>query len=402
MAICGNLDIPGGNIHALEPPVQTLAKFVHSGQLPDKKTAMLHAHFGTIKGLMTVPSAYFKKAILEEIPYPVRGAYMQGTNPLVSYADSYQTFAALNQLEFFAVSDIFMTPTASLADIVLPAATHLEFDDIGHYGLGHGYILARPKVVDPPNECWPDLKILNALGRELTGNEHWYDDHRKLLAEVLEPTKLTYEDFCKQEILQGVVKFKKYQDGGFRTPSGKVELTLSRAETLNAPKLPSYQQPSDDGTEYPLILTSWKSRYFLHSSYRWVESLRRKNPAPIVLIHPRTAVANGIKSGCRVVIETERGCIVQVAKLSDTVKPGIIAASIGWWFPEKDHQLQFDWQSANYNILTTTGRLGKEFGTPNLKGIPCRIRLQRQMDGQAVDDMGSKATHRRIQTSNDP
>ena len=391
MAICGNLDIPGGNVHALDPSVQTLAKFVRSSLLPEKKTAMLHAHYGTIKGLMTVPPTYFKKAILEGIPYQIRGAYMQGTNPLVSYADSYQTFAALNRLEFFAVSDIFMTPTASLADIVLPAATHLEFDDIGHYGLGHGYILARPKVVDPPSECWPDIKILNILGRELTGDEHWYDDHHQLLDEVLEPAGLSYDAFCREEVLQGVVKFKKYQKGGFRTPSGKVELSLSQTEALKAPELPNYHQPSDDRKAYPLILTGSKSRHYLHSSYRWIESLRRQDPVPIVLIHPRTAAANGIISGCRVVIETNRGSIVQIAKLSDTVKPGVIAAAIGWWFPEKEDQPQFDWLSANYNILTTTGRLGKEFGSPNLKGIPCRIRVQKQMDSQIADDIGSKA-----------
>jgi anaerobic selenocysteine-containing dehydrogenase len=89
--------------------------------------------------------------------------------------------AVRTKLDFIAVADIFMTPSASMADIVLPAATHFEFNDIGHYGLGHGYILARPKVVDPPQGCWPDIKILNELGKALTSDEYWYDDYEKLL-----------------------------------------------------------------------------------------------------------------------------------------------------------------------------------------------------------------------------
>ena len=121
---------------------------------------------------MTVPPGLFRKAALEEFPYPIKAAYMQGTNALVTYADSRKTFEALCKLDFIALADIFMTPTASLADIVLPAATHFEFNDIGHYGLGHGYILARPKVVDPPHECWPDIKILNELGKALTSEEY--------------------------------------------------------------------------------------------------------------------------------------------------------------------------------------------------------------------------------------
>lgn len=374
MAICGNLDVSGGNVQALDPPVLTLGKFVRAGLLPNKKSEMLHACHETIRGLMTVPPAYFKKAIIVGVPYHVRGAYMQGTNPLVGYADSQQTFAALNRLEFLAVSDIFMTPTASMADIVLPAATHLEFDDIGHYGLGHGYILARPKVVDPPTECWPDIKILNTLGRELTGEEHWYGDYRELLDEVLAPAGVNFDSFCKLEILQGVEQFKKYQTAGFRTPSGKVELMLSRAETLKAPALPRFTEPSDIKPEFPLVLTSYKNRHYLHSSFRWIDTLRRQSPEPLAQIHPQTAADHDICNGGLMVIETAGGRIVQTAQLSDAIKPGVIAAAYGWWFPEKKDGRQFDWQSANYNMLTTTDRLGKEFGSPDLKGIPCRIR----------------------------
>jgi anaerobic selenocysteine-containing dehydrogenase len=94
----------------------------------------------------------------------------------------------------------------------------------------------------------------------------------------------------------------------------------------------------------------------------------------LVRIHPHTADAHGIGDGDPVLIETRRGRIVQTARLTDAVHPDVIHAAYGWWFPEDKISPQFDWQSANYNMLTTTENLGPAFGTPNLKGIPCRIR----------------------------
>jgi len=375
MAVCGNLDVPGGNIHAAEPDILSLGKFARADLLPSKRKEMIHAYHHTIPRLMTVPPAFFRRAVLEEFPYPVKGAYMQCTNPLLAYADSHQTYEALMKLEFLVVADICMTPTAALADMVLPAATHFEFNDIGHYGLGHGYLLARPKVVDPPDECWPDMKILNELGKAITEKECWYDDYNQLLEEVLQPSGINYSEFTEKGYLKGPDRFKKYLSNGFRTPTGKVELKLSQAEKLNLPPLPQFDgPPEEDDPEYPLVLTSSKSRYYLHSSYRWIKRLRGKRPQPKVEIHPETALQYGIGQGDHVVLETRFGEITQIAHLTDMVDPRVINASCGWWFPEAKAESLYDWEKSNFNILTSTERLGKEFGTPNLKGIGCKIR----------------------------
>ncbi len=375
MAICGNLDVPGGNMQSNEPNILSLGRFVRSDSLPSKSREMIHAYHHTISRLMTVPPAMFKEAVLAGDPYPVKAAYMQCTNPLLAYADSRQTYAALMKLQFLAVSDIVMTPTASLADIVLPAATHFEFNDIGHYGLGHGYILARPKVVDPPDECWPDIKILNELGGLLTEKQYWYDDYNQLLEEILQPSGLSYKEFSERGYLKGPDRFKKYLAGGFRTPTGKVELKLSQAENFNLPPLPQFCEPPYAGDpEYPLVLTSSKSRYFLHSSYRWIKGLREKRPDPKVEIHPDTASKYEIKQGDAITIETKFGRVTQIAHLTDIVDAGVINASCGWWFPEAEPSSLYQWEKSNFNILTSTKKLGKEFGTPNLKGIGCRIR----------------------------
>lgn len=377
MAVSGNLDIPGGNIQSNEPKLLGLGKYVRADRIPSKPKEMIHRHHQTIPRLMTVPPAFFRQAVLEEHPYPVRGAYIQCANPLLSYADSRKTFEALMKLDFIAVSDIFMTPTACLADIVLPAATHLEFNDIGHYGLGHGYVLARPKVVEPPEECRPDIRILNELGRALTPPELWYDDYERLVEDVLKPSGLSYDEFVALGILKGEERFQKYLGSGFRTPTGKVELVLSKARELNLSALPQFSgPPEEEDEEYPLVLTSSKDPYYLHSSYRWISGLRKRSPEPEVQLHPRTAGQYDIGTGDDVLVETRSGVISQRARLTDRVHPDVVHAAYGWWFPEGDAESQYEWQRSNYNILTSVDTLGREFGTPNLKGIPCRIRRE--------------------------
>lgn len=375
MAVCGNLDVPGGNIQANEPSILGLGKFVRADLIPLKRKEMIHAYHRTIPRLMTVPPAYFREAVLKEFPYPVKGAYMQGTNPLITYADSRRTYEALMKLDFLAVSDVFMTPTAALADVVLPAATHFEFNDMGHYGLGHGYILARPKIVEPPSECRPDMEILNELGKALTPSEYWYEGYEGFLQAVLAPSGLTYEQLVQRGYLKGEERFRKYSSKGFRTPTGKVELVLSMAEKFGLPPLPVAEllQAKDD-RDYPLVLTSAKSPHYLHSSYRWLPGLRKREPGPAVRIHPDTAAEYGIEEGAEVEIGTRHGRIIQRAVLTREMHPRVIYASYGWWFPEAGGADPHGWKRSNFNMLTDASVVGKEFGTPDLKGIPCRIR----------------------------
>ncbi len=375
MALCGNLDVQGGNIQANEPDTLRLGALVRADLLPNKREEMIHVYHHAIPRMMTVPPTLFRRAVIEGVPYPVRGAYMQGTNPLLAYAESPLTLEALMKLDFLAVADIFMTPTASFADIVLPSATAFEFDDIGHAGLGHGIILARPRAVDPPCECWPDLRILNELGKRITPKEYWYDDYHGFLEELLRPAGLNFKEFCELGYLKGDEQYRKYEKKGFRTPSGKVELSLSHARKLGVNPMPGFNGlVEDEDEDYPFVLTSKKSRFYLHSSYRWVERLRRHRPHPRTEIHPETALKYGIGEGDEVIIETRKGEITQVAHLTERVHPRVIYSDYGWWFPWQGEGSQCEWKRSNFNMLTSAKTLGREFGTPNLKGIGCRIR----------------------------
>ncbi len=375
MALCGNLDVPGGNIHATEPPIQSLGKLVRADLLPSKRQEMIHAYHNAIPTLMTVPPTHFRRAVIEGVPYPVRGAYMQGTEPLLAYAQSEMTLNALSRLDFLVVSELFMTPTASFADIVLPAATTFEFNDIGHVGFGHGYILARPKVIEPSVERWPDIKIINELGKRLTSREYWYEDYDDFLNELLGPTGLDFKQLSERGYLKGTEEYKKYEQKGFKTPTGKVELCLSNANELDISPVPVFKGlPEEDDPEYPLVLTSRKSRYYLHSSYRWVSRLRKHEPDPKTEVHPKTAERYGVKEGDEIVIKTRMGEITQIAHLTDTVHPAVIYSAYGWWFPEAEAESQYNWKRSNFNMLTSAEKLGREFGTPNLKGVGCIIR----------------------------
>ena len=75
-------------------------------------------------------------------------------------------------------------------------------------------------------------------------------------------------------------------------------------------------------------------------------------------------------------VATKYGAITQIAHVTDIVHPRVVSAALGWWFPEGAAAAQYEWRKSNFNMLTSMARLGKEFGTPNLKNLPCRIRKE--------------------------
>ena len=381
MAITGNLEAPGGNVHRAAPPILKPGILILSKSFPDKKEKILGTEFRMASMMGFVPSQLIVKAMLTGKPYPIRLMVLQGGNPLLTYANARETLEALKRLSFLAVSEIFLTPTAQLADIVLPAATNFEFDDIGHYGLPHGFILARPKIVDPPGECWSDIKILNALGQRLGYGDDFWSETGVCLNDILRPAGLTYEDFKRLGMLKGDWEYRGYQKKGFDTPSGKVELTSERLEQWGYAPLPDYREPPESPLStpelfqaYPLIFTSAKDPHYFHSSGRNLGSLRRLSPEPIVFIHPKTALSLSIADEDWVSIETKRGKIKQKAKLAEEIDPRVIILSFGWWFPERKDLELSGWKESNINLLTDNDPpYDPTIGSTPLRAVLCRI-----------------------------
>ena len=173
MAITGNLDAPGGNVFHQPPPVRKVAEFsAHTKLSPEQRAKRLGGDQYKLAARMTfiTPKCAWD-AILTGKPYPVKAGYLVGTNPVITRANAREVYKALSKLDFLAVSDFFLTPTAELADVFLPAGTWLEQDHMADNWKFHGYVLARQKVVQI-GECWQDHKIFMELGKRM-GQEWW-------------------------------------------------------------------------------------------------------------------------------------------------------------------------------------------------------------------------------------
>lgn len=154
---------------------------------------------------------------------------------------------------------------------------------------------------------------------------------------------------------------KKYEEGGFGTPTGKFELYSTILDTLGYDPLPHFEEPYETVVstpeltkEYPLtLLTGGRIPQYYHSEWRQIESMRKEYPDPKLQIHPQTAHALGIKEGDWVWIESPRGRIKQKATLFDGIDPQVVHIEHGWWFPELPEEepwLHGVWES-NANVL---------------------------------------------------
>jgi len=162
-AITGNLDIPGGGIFPDKFSLleDTDLMLVNDSSRDSKRP--VGSRFKLAAQAKLVPSQESSRAILDEKPYPLKAALIFGSNPLLTYANASKTYDAFKKLEFLTVAELFMTPTAELADIVLPVAANLEYDAL----ISHGNCCAaHPKIVDPPGECLSDMPRHNGTGSD--------------------------------------------------------------------------------------------------------------------------------------------------------------------------------------------------------------------------------------------
>ncbi len=382
MAITGNLDIPGGNVFFTPPLIRNIGEFGMHRELSEeqrKKRFGGNTYKLADRVALVTPKLVWD-AILTGKPYPVKALQLHGTNPVVTRANASEVYNALSQVEFLVVADFFLTPTAELADIVLPAATWLELNYVGSYYMRSGYIFPRKKIMQI-GECWSDHKMFNELGKRM-GQKHWFDTVEEGLDYILEPSGLNWTQFKDMPYLRGKMEYRKYEKKGFSTPTRKVELYSTILEEWGYDPLPHYHEVPESpvskpemAREYPYILTTGaRSSVFFHSEYRMIPWLREIHPDPIVEIHPETAKKHKIREGDWVFIESPRGRIKQKAKLTTGIDPRVIAAEHGWWFPEvktPDH----GWDRSNINILTDNDPryYDAAMGSTNLRVLLCKI-----------------------------
>jgi anaerobic selenocysteine-containing dehydrogenase len=372
-AISGNLNVPGGIVL---PDSET--NFVRPGKfyMLSKRLPIAGKTIGkefpmTLKST-SVPSWTLVRAILENEPYAPRAAFFMLTNPMTSFVDSRRTREAFERLEFIVALDLFMTPTAALADIVLPVAFGMEHDEVGYWPGWYNEVRAHPKVVDPPGDARPDTWIINELARRLELPDFWEEEHEALDA-WLAPSGLTFEDLKHERTL---LPTKNYGNANLRTPSGKVEIVAASLAELGLAVLPTWDELGavpELGDDYPLVFTNSKSEIFIGTSYKGVPSLRAMRPEPIVQMNPGAAADLGLDDGDLVYIETKKGRIKQRLVFDPDLDPRVIFADFGWWFPE-DPSGQLGWDWGNLNVLTSYDEpVDPAVGVMVLRGVPCRV-----------------------------
>jgi len=398
--ITGNLDVKGGNVFTIfnYPNVLTYMNMRQelrpSPEAEDKQIGVkefpLLAGSKSLRGYSHPPMVY--KAMLTGKPYPIK-AYICTCNNLISFEDSRAVAAALRQLDLLVVPDFFMSPTAELADYILPPAHWVEREDVVDSFGYYGYVCARPKCIEPVGECRDDdqaafdlLKKMN-LRYPLPG----VDSNRSLMDYQLKEVGMNFDEFCKQGTIYADIEEKKWETGvlrkdgkpGFNTPSGKIELYCERLIDFGEDPLPhhkeSYESPISTPKlwrEYPYIMIGG-SRHIAscNTAGRNIPWLRELLPEPIVEIHPDAAAELGIKEGNWVWIETPRGNgrVKQRAHLTLGLDPKVVHAQSLWWYPEeKDREKR--WYEPNINTITSWDEpYDSVCGSTLLKGGLCNL-----------------------------
>ena len=386
MAITGNIERPGGMVcwePALGEPIERFMEIpgVMPEVLPpreDGKTPLFIHGDEAVKRLIEGTS-------------PLRQVHAQGGNPLQFLANTSDVVKAIGQFEFISVADIFMSPTAEFADVVLPVAHWLEIDDI--YNMHPRFFVgAINKAVEPPGEAWSDARIVNEIGRRIAP-EHWFDTVEEMLDAQLQlkGSHLTWPEFSAKGFVAKTGKQQRYykyktdywrEGGGFGPPSGKFEFYSPFLESLGHDPLPYYIEPNESpkstpdlAKDYPLILTTGARKpFFFHSQYRQIPWLRRLQPDPQTQINPRVATDLGIRNGDWIWIETPRGKIRQRAHVTDATPPQMVQVQHGWWYPEDAGPLH-GMESCNANYLTSNELPADPvFGSPSYRNLLCRVR----------------------------
>ena len=374
-ALTGNLDVKGGDFLPQPVPARNiqLKDRLPSGVRPVTGDYPLFNGFNATWGNHV--QSCVVDAILDEKPYPVRMLVSQSGNPVVSLMDASRVTRALEKLEFLVVIDMFMTQTARMADVVLPASSCFEKTQLNRAYLRNSLVRIQKQVIEPLAESWPDWKIVFELGRRIgLGKEFPWRTVEEAINYQLEPAGITVK--MLRESTAGVraadMQFEKYKNNGFSTPTGKVEFYSDKLKANGFVPVPYADgflaEPisfSDQQDRYPVLgISGARDNRFTHSQFHRIPSLSLNQKGCAIDIHRGDAKTYGLADGDKVRVETPRGRIVMPAKISEVVHPGSIRIAWGWGDLNPDYSL---------NRLTDDDRRNPIIGTPSGRSFMCRI-----------------------------
>ncbi len=273
---------------------------------------------------------------------PVKALFIQNTNPVNVAPEQELTRAGFAREDLFTVvHEQFMTDTAKMADIVLPATMFLEHNDYYRRG-GHTRVLFGPKVVEAPGECRSNFEVVNELLRRLGADHRSLQlTDREMVAETFRASHLGELDevektgFVELDMTDDEAHFRH----GFAWPDGRYRFAPLWDEVARKGGYTWVCDPSEmprfadhwDVTERvddetPFRLATSPSRGFLNSSFTETPGSQKRQPRPTVFIHPDDAAELGIGEGDAVTLGNRRGTVGLTAELFDGMQRRVLIA----------------------------------------------------------------------------
>jgi thiosulfate reductase / polysulfide reductase chain A len=325
-------------------------------------------------------------AILTGKPYPVRAMYVSGTNIVITYPNTTKTVEALRSLDFLMVASDTMTPTAELADIVVPKTTGLEEDEI-RLQPGGPLITMAQAVVPPRGEARNDFQIarglldkLQARGAATANFLPWRSQDEFIKFLLGDSGGIRLEALRRDGYATFPYALEDFEK--FPSPTGRIELYSEAIASIGVDPLPNFAPPARDAADarikaqYPLtLLTGNREKTYHNSRFRDQPWAKKISPDPRLLLNPVTAKAMAVADGQWVRVETPhaRGSCKAKIKITENTPEGVISTGMGWWRPGSamPGSGAFD---VNINAaMTYDGPWDPISGSVDLRGILCRI-----------------------------
>ncbi len=270
---------------------------------------------------------------------PVTALFVQNMNPVQVAPEQRKVKAGFAREDLFVCThEQFMTPTAELSDIIIPATMFVEHDDL-YQGGGHQHILLGPKLIEPPGECWSNHDVICALAKRVgAGHPGFGMTPRELIdwtlqksgwgtLQNLESSKWIdcQPDFETAHYVNGFA----YPDGKFRFKPDWPNAPASRKYDIglgqNMPRLPDHWDVVEKAdSHHPFRLATSPSREYLNSSFNETPTSQKKHGKPRAKIHPDDISALGIANGQRIRMGNERGEIILHAESFPGVRRGVV------------------------------------------------------------------------------
>ncbi|HEY3054565.1 MAG TPA: molybdopterin oxidoreductase family protein [Thermoanaerobaculia bacterium] len=293
-------------------------------------------------GTRTINMSRLGEALVDIDDPPVKAMIVYNSNPAAVAPQREKVLRGLKRDDLFTVVlEHFQTDTADYADVLLPATTQLEHDDL-HKAYGHLYLMYNRRAIEPLGEALPNSEIFRRIAAKMRLDypELKESDEEMMIAALL-PGRgllsiLQERGWIRIDVPTPHLPFKA--GARLRTPSGKIEIESKGFAAAGVDAIPSYVPPYESEERdpelverYPLALISPPAHAFLNSTFVNVASLRRSAGKPTLEIHADDAAARDISTGDRVAIYNDRGKFTAEAVVTDRVRPGVVAAPSIWW-----------------------------------------------------------------------